>query len=74
MTFIGCCAPNVFFVVERERKSKRGSRGLTQLFSASEPGHFSVFKNRKLVDQGFKNRKLVGQEKKRPKARFPPVF
>ena len=48
-----------FFVVERERKSKRGSRGLTQLFSASEPGHFSVLKTENSSIKKRKDQRLV---------------
>ena len=44
LTFIGCCAPTVCFVAERERKSKRGETDLTQLLPVSKPGHFPLIK------------------------------
>lgn len=66
LTFIGCCAPTVCFVAERERKSKRGDTDLTQSLPVSKfsLGHFPLIKA---------ENSLVKKKKER-KARFPHVF
>ena len=64
LTFIGCCAPTVCFVAERERKSKRGVTDLTQLLPVSKTGHFFLIKA---------ENSLV-KKKNEWKARFPHVF